>query len=69
MSPDYSRLFSTELPLTQDGTRPRSHPARARLLGDAAAGGSYEPRREFVYEFEPLQRPSYGSPVRCRRSR
>ena len=62
MSPDYSRLFTgTELPLTQDGDAPTFAPgARSRLLEYAAAGGSYEPRREFVYELEPLQRPSYG---------
>ena len=62
MSPDYSRLFTgTELPLTQDGDAPTF--ARRRALASArvpAAGGSYEPRREFVYEIEPLQRPSYG---------
>ena len=61
MSPDYERFFTgTELPLAQDGEADAFAPgARSRLLEYAAAGGSYEPRREFVYQIEPLQRPRY----------
>ena len=61
MTADFGRFFTaTELPLTQDGEAdPFAPGGRARLLEYVAAGGSYQPRREFVYEIEPIDRPPF----------
>ena len=61
MTADFGRLFTaTELPLAQDGEAdPFAPGGRSRLLEYVAAGGSYEPRREFVYEIEPIDRPPF----------
>lgn len=60
LSPDYSKLFTAaELPLTQDGTADPFRPSRTRLLEYEAAGDSYKPSREFVYELAPLEPVAY----------
>jgi hypothetical protein len=61
LSPDYSRFFTaTELPLAQDGdANPFAPGSRSRLLEYRPTAGSYEPRREFVYEIGPIQRPPF----------
>lgn len=56
LTPDEQRLFTaTESPLVQDGP-PATADAGAlvRVLEYAAAGESYEPRREFAYPIDPL---------------
>ena len=61
MTADFGRLFTaTELPLIQDGeSDPFSPGGRSRVLEYVAAGNSYEPRREFAYELEPMERPPF----------
>ena len=61
MTADGLRMFTaTELPLIQDGEAdPFASGARSRLLEYVRVDGSYEPRREFVYEIEPIERPGY----------
>ncbi len=58
---DFSRLFTaTELPLVQDGDAEAfATGVRSRLLEYVEAGDSYVPRREFVYEIEPMERPGF----------
>jgi hypothetical protein len=61
MTPDYSTLYTaTELPLIQDADADAfAAGSRSRLLEYVASGGSYEPRREFAYDIEPVERPAY----------
>ena len=60
LSPDYSKLFTAaELPLIQDGAADPFGPSRTRLLEYDAAGDSYKPSREFVYELAPLEPVGY----------
>jgi hypothetical protein len=61
LTPDYSRLFTaTELPLMQDGDSDAfTAGGRSRVLEYVATGGTYEPRREFAYELEPMERPPF----------
>lgn len=58
---DFSRLFTaTELPLVQDGEAdPFGAANRIRILEYAAAGRTYTPSREFVYELSPLEPVSF----------
>ena len=61
MASDFSRFFTgTELPLVQDGDDDSFKAgARSRLLEYVNTGSSFEPRREFAYEIEPLARPDF----------
>ena len=60
LSPNYTKLFTaTELPLIQDGPADPFGPSRTRLLEYQAAGDSYKPSREFVYELAPLEPVAY----------
>jgi 3-phytase len=59
---DAKQLFTaTETALFQDG-EPASFEAgtKARLLEYVRRRGTYEPAREFVYEIEPLEKPSFA---------
>jgi hypothetical protein len=61
VSPDGDRLFTaTETALIQDGAAANFEAGtRTRLLEYAARRGSFEPAREFVYEIEAVEKPSY----------
>ena len=61
LSDDCSRLFTaSELPLLQDDEADAfRRGVRTRLLEYRRQGGTYVPAREFAYEIEPVDRPSF----------
>lgn len=61
LTPDERHLYTaTETALAQDGEPAnRDHGALARILQFEAAGGTFEPRREFAYPVERLPKPDF----------
>lgn len=61
LTSDGRQLFTaTETPLVQDGGPPAFQgAARARILEYVARNGTFEPRREFAYVLDPIDRPAF----------
>jgi 3-phytase/alkaline phosphatase D len=63
LSPDGDRLFAaTEAPLIQDGD-PASFDggARTRIIEYVERDDTFEPQREFAYELDPVEKPTFTS--------
>ncbi len=62
LTPDGGRLFTAaESALLQDGDHATFEAGtRARILELAARGATFEPRREFAYDLEPVDKPPYA---------